>query len=74
MWQRRLIFSLVFAIGTLVAVYGWISEINSKPKIRYVAIIGHLIQVVGAFGAMMVPDDERDGAANVLEEENFGID
>jgi hypothetical protein len=73
MWKRRLLFSLVFAIGTLVAVYGWLSEVRTKPKLRYAAMIGHLIQVVGAFGAMIVPDEQRE-TGDLHEEEGFRID
>ena len=72
--MRGLIFSLVFAIGTLIAVFGWISEMNAKPKIKYVAIAGHLIQVIGVFGAMMVSDDVGLDEIAGDEEDRFKID
>jgi len=74
MWKRRLLFSLLFTLGTLIAVYGWISEMNARHKVRYVAIAGHVLQVIGAFGSMIVPDSEADDGSLHDGDEGFRID
>jgi len=58
MWKRRLFFSLLFVLGTFVAVFGWLTD-GAKHKFRYLALAGHAVQVVGIFGSMLTPDREE---------------
>jgi len=63
MWKRRQIFNTIFFAGTLIAAFGWIGElrdwhlvISYHLKFSDFAIIGHAIQIIGAFGSLVTPD------------------
>ena len=66
--KQRLLFAAMFFIGTITAAIGWFIEwkgLNHLSTIlddlTILALIGHALQVVGAFGYMLTPDDvERD--------------
>ena len=65
MWKRRLVFNLIFFVGTLLAGVGWISELRQWPvRLGILAVIGHSVQIIGAFGNLLTPDAYED-----LEEE-----
>ncbi len=48
---RRIAFGLVFMFGTIASVKGWINNIG------WIAIVGHLVQIIGIIGVMLVPDE-----------------
>ncbi|MDP4199517.1 MAG: hypothetical protein Q8902_08100 [Bacteroidota bacterium] len=63
MRRRRLIYTLLFFFGTVLAAVGWIAEWKHLddlfPLLTHTAIIagaGHLLQVIGAFGSLVTPD------------------
>jgi NADH:ubiquinone oxidoreductase subunit 6 (subunit J) len=64
-WRRRFVYSALFFLGTLLAGAGWFAELRDYPiDLLSVTIVGHLLQIIGAFGHMMMPetiDDEEDG-------------
>lgn len=61
MWKRRLVFNLIFFLGTVVAGVGWISELREwRVDLGILAVIGHSVQVVGAFGNLLTPDDDEN--------------
>lgn len=68
-WSQQRMYPLLFAIGTIIAVIGWGAEwvhlAYVIPFFRYdvfIAIAGHALQVVGAFGMLLTPDSvEEDG-------------
>ena len=67
MWKRRLIFNTIFFIGTLIAAFGWMGELRDWPvailsflKFGNIAIAGHVLQVIGVFGIMLIPDAEEE--------------
>jgi hypothetical protein len=55
----------LFFLGTLLAGAGWFAELRGYPiDLVYVTIVGHVLQVIGAFGHLLIPealDDEEDG-------------
>ena len=60
MWKRRLAFNLIFFICTLLAGVGWISELRGwAVHLGILALIGHSVQIVGAFGNMLTPDERE---------------
>ena len=60
MWKRRLVFNLIFFIGTLLAGVGWLSELREwRIHLGNLALIGHVIQIIGAFGNLLTPDDDE---------------
>ena len=63
MWKRRQIFNAVFFIGTIIAAVGWIGELRDWPivvvnffKFGNLAITGHILQIIGAFGILVTPE------------------
>ena len=67
MWKRRLGFNAIFFIGTLIAAFGWMGELRDWPqvvvsflKFGNLAIAGHVLQIIGAFGIMLTPDAEEE--------------
>ena len=72
--EKRLAFGAIFLLGTLVAAVGWLAMSASPIQwLRYLipgktanalAIGGHLLQIFGVFGAMLVPDGEVDELQN----------
>lgn len=61
--RRQQLFLYLFLLGTVIAAVGWIAEWkylgNIAPLLRYPEIIagaGHLLQVVGAFGSLLMPE------------------
>ncbi len=63
MWKRRLIFNAIFFVGTLIAGFGWMGELREWPqavtaflKFGNLAIVGHMIQIVGLFGSLLTPE------------------
>jgi len=60
MWKRRLVFNLIFFIGTLLAGVGWISELREwTVHLGILALIGHCVQIIGAFGNLLTPDENE---------------
>jgi len=66
MWRRRQFFAAVFFFGTMIAAIGWIGELRDWPmlvikffKFGNLAIAGHVLQIVGAFGSLLTPDYEK---------------
>jgi Zn-dependent protease len=58
MWKRRLVFNLIFFVGTLLAGIGWLSELREwRIQLGNLAVAGHAIQIAGAFGNLLTPDD-----------------
>ncbi|MEP7235057.1 MAG: hypothetical protein ABI778_07155 [Ignavibacteriota bacterium] len=67
MWTRRLALNAIFFVGTILAAFGWLGELRDWPELAAVflrfgsfAIAGHVLQIVGAFGIMVMPDEVRD--------------
>jgi len=67
MWKRRLGYNAIFFIGTLVAAFGWMGELRDWPvavvnflKFGNLAIAGHVLQIIGAFGSLLTPDVDED--------------
>jgi hypothetical protein len=65
--KQRLIFSLVFFIGTIVAAIGWFIEwkglnhvSNILDHLTILALIGHALQVIGVFGYLITPDEMEE--------------
>lgn len=59
MWKQRIIFTAIFALGSILAGMGWVAEIKALPiNMLWAMLAGHALQVVGAFGLMLIPDDE----------------
>jgi hypothetical protein len=61
--RRQQVFLYLFLLGTVIAAVGWIAEWNYlgniAPLLSYPEIIagaGHLLQVVGAFGSLLIPE------------------
>jgi hypothetical protein len=61
--KQRLIFALVFFIGTIIAAIGWFIEwkglnhvSNMLDHLTILALIGHALQVIGVFGYLITPD------------------
>jgi len=74
MQKRRLFFSFLFFLGTLLAVYGWGGEeLHRLGANSSFALVGHLLQVLGAFGNLVTPDaiEEEHSAASAVEEPEF---
>ena len=70
MWRRRFVYSTLFFLGTLIAGAGWFAELRDYPiDLIHATIVGHLLQVIGAFGHLMMPeqvdDDEEDGSTSL---------
>jgi hypothetical protein len=66
MWKRRQFFNAIFFLGTLVAAIGWLGDLRDWPALAAtiftfgnIAIAGHVVQVLGAFGNLMTPDAEE---------------
>jgi len=61
MWKRRLLFSLIFFIGTLLAAFGWTAEFRHwAVETKWIVLIGHALQVIGVFGHLITPDGSSD--------------
>ncbi len=67
MWKRRLGFNTIFFIGTMVAAFGWLGELRDWPPAANAflafgnfAIAGHVLQIIGAFGIMLMSDAEEE--------------
>ncbi|HET6401902.1 MAG TPA: hypothetical protein VFH95_10940 [Candidatus Kapabacteria bacterium] len=61
--NRQLFFFLFFLCGTIIAAIGWFAEwkqlADRIPFFRYcdlIAVVGHALQVIGAFGSLLTPD------------------
>lgn len=66
MSKRRQFFNAIFFLGTMLAAFGWMGQLRQWPgaiskfvKFGTIAIAGHVIQVVGAFGNLLTPDREE---------------
>ncbi len=62
---------MLFFLGTIVAVAGWLGGFATlrftASLSRNIAIVGHIVQIVSVIGAMLVPeeghrDNEHDGS------------
>ena len=70
MWRQRFVYSALFFLGTLLAGAGWFAELRDYPiDLLAATIAGHLLQVIGAFGHLLTPeqvdDDEEDGSKSL---------
>jgi hypothetical protein len=58
--KRQIIFAFLFLLGSLVAPIGWYAEWNQLDPIddysTIIIVIGHALQVIGAFGSLVTPD------------------
>jgi hypothetical protein len=56
----QLVFIFLFLLGSLVAPIGWYAEWKDLEPISdyatIITIIGHSLQVIGAFGSLVTPD------------------
>ena len=60
MWKQRIIFTAIFALGSILAGMGWVAELKALPmKMMWAMLAGHALQVVGAFGLLLIPDGEE---------------
>ena len=66
--NRHMLFLLVFLCGTIIAAIGWFAEWDRLadviPFFRYsviITIVGHALQVIGAFGSLLTPDYVEEG-------------
>ena len=71
MWKRRLVFNAIFFAGTMVAAFGWMGELRDWPqlvvdflKFGNLAIAGHVFQIVGIFGSLLIPDASEEKRDN----------
>lgn len=69
LWSQRRLFLSLFVIGTMIAAAGWFAEWQHLAELialfRYtviITIVGHGLEVIGAFGMMLTPDtiEERE--------------
>jgi hypothetical protein len=66
MWKRRQLFNAIFFLGTIIAALAWIGEMKGwhtdsyRIKFGNIAIGGHIIQIIGAFGSLVTPDAEEE--------------
>jgi hypothetical protein len=54
---RRIVFGLLFIVGTMAAAIGWIGGWLGYPDVGWMALAGHSIQIVSIIGTMIVPDE-----------------
>jgi hypothetical protein len=58
--KRQIFFAFLFLLGSLIAPIGWYAEWNQLDPIddysTIIIIIGHALQVLGAFGSLVTPD------------------
>jgi cytochrome c biogenesis protein CcdA len=54
---RRIAFGLLFIFGTIGATIGWIGSWLGYGQVGWMAIVGHIVQIIGIIGAMLVPDE-----------------
>lgn len=61
--NRQLLFFLLFLCGTIIAGVGWFAEWKHLADrilfFRYsviITVVGHAMQVIGAFGSLLTPD------------------
>lgn len=56
----QLVFAFLFLVGSLVAPIGWYAEWKDVEPISdyatIIMIVGHALQVIGAFGSLVTPD------------------
>ncbi len=67
---RQLVYTLLFCIGTIVAAIGWYAawrDLVSPAFGVWLPLAGHVLQVIGAFGNLLTPDDIEEG--DDIEEE-----
>ncbi len=65
--KRQIIFAFIFVLGSFLAPVGWYAEWKQVEPISdyatIIMIVGHTLQVIGAFGSLLTPDyveeDER---------------
>ena len=59
------VFVYFFALGSILAGMGWVAEIKALPmKMMWAMLAGHALQVVGAFGLLLIPDGEEENDSN----------
>lgn len=64
--KRQIIFTFVFMLGSFLAPVGWYAEWKDVDPVSdyasIIIIIGHALQVIGAFGSLLTPDyvEEED--------------
>jgi hypothetical protein len=52
-----MVFSMFFFLGSILAGTGWFAEIRDLPLgLGWAIIAGHALQVIGAFGLLLIPD------------------
>lgn len=60
MWKNQLLFTALFALGSILAGVGWVAEFRALPvNLTWAMIAGHAMQVIGAFGLLLIPDAEE---------------
>ena len=79
MGQKRLLFSALFLLGTVLAGFGWVMELRyadilppeAKHWIGPLTIAGHVLHVIAVFCMLVTPDgviedDQRKGDDRLL--------
>ena len=66
--SRQTLFLLLFLGGTIIAAIGWFAEWGHLADriafFRYsviITVVGHALQVIGAFGSLLTPDHVERG-------------
>ncbi|MFI5201079.1 MAG: hypothetical protein ACHQNE_01670 [Candidatus Kapaibacterium sp.] len=61
--NRHMLFLLLFLCGTIIAAIGWFAEWEHlADRIVFfhysviITVVGHALQVIGAFGSLLTPD------------------
>jgi hypothetical protein len=58
--KRQIVFAFIFVLGSFLAPVGWYAEWKQVEPISDYAtifmIVGHALQVIGAFGSLLTPD------------------
>lgn len=61
------LFGALFLAGTIVATIGWLAEWKHLDRVypffrhsTIIALAGHAMQVIGAFGGLVEPEGEED--------------
>jgi hypothetical protein len=69
-----MVFSMFFFLGSVLAGTGWFAEIRDLPLgLDWAILAGHALQVMGAFGLLLVPDGKIEGYSGRSEESEHSL-